>query len=182
MDYEATFDTIGNNVGYSLADIYTPQDYTSYRVTSSGFDDLGHPQKSIIHMTGIPDSLWTYTYDELGRLVERDRDDGSDGSIESRAVVTYDDDARTTTTTTTNTDGSHYVVVRTYGPRRELVSYQSDSVETDGTHHTYEYDYEWSGDRLLGDTATSDGVVITRDTYRYDCATPMIGRRLGLRR
>jgi hypothetical protein len=182
MDYTATYDTIGNNVGYSMVDIYTPQNYSQYRVTSSGFDDLGHPQKSLIIVPNIPNSVMTYTYDELGRLIERAQDTGSDGSIDSRATITYDDDARTTTTTTTNSDGSHDVVVRTYDQRGKPLSYQRDSVEMDGSRHTYEYDYEWSGDRLLSDTATYDGSVITRDTYRYDCPTVRVGRRPSPRR
>jgi hypothetical protein len=177
MDYAATFDTIGNNVNYSFVDIYTPQDFSQYRVTSSGFDDLGHPQRSIVTVPMVPDAVWTYTYDELGRLVERDDDEGSDGTIDSRETISYDDDARTTTTTRTSTDNSHSVTVRTYGPRGELVSYHQDSVYVDGSHHTYDYDNEWSGDRLLSDSTTSDGVLITRDTYSYDCSTPRVGRR-----
>lgn len=176
MDYTATYDTIGNNVGYSLVDIYTPQDYSQYRVTSSGFDDLGHPQRSLILVPGVPDATMTYTYDDLGRLVERDQT-ASDGTVESRASVSYDDDARTTTTTTMNSDGSSNVLVRTYGQRGEILSYHTDSVEMDGTHHTYETDYEWSGVDLLADSETYDGSVITRDTYNYDCGSLRIGRR-----
>src|SRR5262249_34682362 len=93
MEDTGADDNIGNELEYTFADLYLDNTQISYRQSNTDFDDFGHPGHAVVRQTGISDARYTFTYDESGRLIERDRDDGLDGTIDGHATIVYDEQA-----------------------------------------------------------------------------------------
>lgn len=167
---ESTYDTLGNELDSTVTDAYDAQAITVDRVVNHDFDDHGRPAFAIQSYTGLPDLKMTFTYDELGRMIEREDDDGNDGSIDGRATVVYDEAERTTTTTTSRTDGWHSLRKRTYNEALHTISTHTERFTSNGVRTTTDITYVWEGDREISWTYAYNGTLTSSTRFFYSCA------------
>ena len=105
--------------------------------------DAGRLASKTFSRTNQPSDLFTYAYDELGRISSVTQDFGNTGIRDLRTTTTYDDFGRTDVVTTfwattedTYADEAAAFVDYNYDDARGLL----ESVVTTNSHEAYEYD------------------------------------------
>jgi hypothetical protein len=91
----------------------------------------------------------TYRYDDHARLIQTDRDNGPDGTIDEVTRFEYDDRERLTTKTVTNSAGK--VIVNgtiSYDSSNHLISSLDTYSFDDGGAATISFDYRYNSGRL----------------------------------
>jgi hypothetical protein len=120
----------------------------------------------------------TYHYDEDGRVIEIDQDDGPDGVIDQVEHIAYDDAARVRTMSATNSAGE--VVASStskYDAQNHLVASQHLSTEN-GYRNNARSEYTYAGGHLQAESWTTDSTTVAdgstfsntmRMDLHYDC-------------
>jgi hypothetical protein len=115
----------------------------------------------------------TYQYDDNARVIQTDRDNGPDGTIDEVTTIEYDDVARVMTRTVTDAaNGVIDLATFRYDERNRIRSWNMTMV-IDGDNHTATHDYVYDSDRLVAEndqfTRTDpSGTPISSSTTRYD--------------
>ena len=82
------YDTLGDLVDYTYA-VSAPGNVSTQHYAMSAFSPSGQPTVEVISQTGLPDAHYVLAYDQLSRIVTAVSDEGS------VTTYRYDDDGRT---------------------------------------------------------------------------------------
>lgn len=166
-----TYDDEGRHLTHSFDSLLDDEPPTLSETTYD--PDGGYVRTTDKGSDGTVDSRATLTYSEDGAIRTGEFDDGADGTIDSRSRTTYDNEGRETEVLRDEDgDGSYeYVERKVYGDSGEL-EFEATDLDGDGEPEwAIAYERDQSGRLLATESLTPDYGLVTRSTYEYDRTT-----------